>query len=164
MQSSINSWGNLLIVTGGALQPQKCFYSIISYEWEDGQWRYADNSVRGNFGMTVPLPGEKVVTIDHKHANHVEKTLGVMTSPDGDSSASLQMLQEKAQQWINAIKNGHPHRCNIWFSLKVQLWPRIQYGLCSSTATFHKLDNALCQQYYQLLTLCGVVRFTSVES
>ena len=114
--------------------------------------------------MTAPLPGGKVATIDHKHANHAEKTLGAMTSPDGDSSASLQMMQEKAQQWINAIKNGHLHRRNIWFSLKVQFWPRIRYGLCSSTATFYELENALCRQYYQLLPLCGVIRSTSVES
>jgi hypothetical protein len=33
IQASVNSWGNLLIATGGALQPAKCFYSIISFEW-----------------------------------------------------------------------------------------------------------------------------------
>jgi hypothetical protein len=33
IQDSVNSWGNLLIVTGGALQPNKCFYSIISFKW-----------------------------------------------------------------------------------------------------------------------------------
>ena len=32
IQSSVNSWGNLLIATGGALQPSKCFYSVISFE------------------------------------------------------------------------------------------------------------------------------------
>jgi hypothetical protein len=33
IQRSVNSWGDLHIVTGGALQPSKCFYSIISFEW-----------------------------------------------------------------------------------------------------------------------------------
>jgi hypothetical protein len=33
IQESVNSWGNLLIATGGALQPAKCFYSIILFEW-----------------------------------------------------------------------------------------------------------------------------------
>jgi hypothetical protein len=32
IQNSANSWGNLLIATGGVLQPSKCFYSIISFE------------------------------------------------------------------------------------------------------------------------------------
>jgi hypothetical protein len=37
IQNSVNSWGNLLIVTGGALKPEKCFYLIISFEWVHGE-------------------------------------------------------------------------------------------------------------------------------
>jgi hypothetical protein len=33
IQESVNSWGNLLITMNGALQPNKCFYSIFSFEW-----------------------------------------------------------------------------------------------------------------------------------
>jgi hypothetical protein len=36
IQNSVNSWGNLLIATGGALKPKKCFYSILSFEWVHG--------------------------------------------------------------------------------------------------------------------------------
>jgi hypothetical protein len=36
IQTSVNSWGNLLIATGGVLQPNKCFYSIILFESENG--------------------------------------------------------------------------------------------------------------------------------
>jgi hypothetical protein len=32
-------------------------------------------------------------------------------------------MQEKAQKWINDVRNGHLHHRNVWFSLKVQLWP-----------------------------------------
>jgi hypothetical protein len=35
IQRSVNSWGNLLIATGGVLQPNKCFYSIILFEWNN---------------------------------------------------------------------------------------------------------------------------------
>jgi hypothetical protein len=40
IQASVANWGNLLIATGGALQPAKCFYSIISFEWTNGEWSY----------------------------------------------------------------------------------------------------------------------------
>ena len=36
IQESVYSWGNLLIATGGALQPVKCFYSIILFKWVNG--------------------------------------------------------------------------------------------------------------------------------
>jgi hypothetical protein len=164
IQTSINSWGNLLIATGGVLQPSKCFYTIILFEWEKGQWKYVDNIFKGEFGITVPLPGSNAVAISHKSAKHGEKTLGSMTSPDGNSAASIKMISEKAQQWVNAVWNRHLHQCNVWFSLKVQFWPRIGYGLCSSTATFQELENTLHRQYFQTLPLGRVVRTTLVES
>jgi hypothetical protein len=89
IQASVNSWGNLLIATGGVLQPAKCFYSIISFEWRAGMWQYPDNTARGEFGVNVPLPRGKEAPIAHKNIDHAEKTLGAMTSPDGNSAASI---------------------------------------------------------------------------
>jgi hypothetical protein len=71
----------------------------------------------------VLLPGGGKAAISHKSITHAEKTLGAMTSPDGDSIASIRMMQDKAQQWINDVHGGHLHCCNIWFLLKVQFWP-----------------------------------------
>ena len=82
IQASVNSWGNLLIATGGVLHPAKCFYLIISFEWRDGMRRYADNTARCKFGVNVPLPRGKEAPIAHKNIDHAEKTLGAMTSPE----------------------------------------------------------------------------------
>ena len=73
------------------------------------------------------------------------------------------MIQDKVQQLTNDIQNRHIHRWQVWFSLKVQFWPRIGYGLCSSTATFHKLEWALHSQYYQILPQGGVIHTTFTE-
>jgi hypothetical protein len=112
----------------------------------------------------MPLPGGGAAPMDHKSVNHAEKTHGSTMSYDGNSLAGIRMIQEKAQSWINAVQNGHLHQRNVWFSLKVQFWPRIGYGLCSSTATFQELAKSLHRQYYQMLLLCGVVRSTPVGS
>jgi hypothetical protein len=103
IQASVNNWGNLLIATGRAFQPAKCFYSIISFEWTNGEWRYANNSILSNFGLTVPLPGGEATGIGHRPVTHMEKMLGAMTSPDGDSSGAIRMMQEKAQRWVNSV-------------------------------------------------------------
>ncbi len=96
IQDSVNSWGNLLIAPGGVLQPSKCFYLIISFEWKNGVWAYANNLLRGKFGISVPLPGGSKASTDHKSVDHAEKTLGTMTSPDRNSGASICLMQEKA--------------------------------------------------------------------
>ncbi len=127
IQTSIKNWGNLLIATGGALQPAKCFYSIISYEWTNGVWSYRDNSIRGDFGVTVSLLRGAKAGVGHRPVMHSEKILGAMTSPNGDSSGSLSMMQNKAQQWIDLVRNGHLHCQNVWFSLNVQFWPSLGY-------------------------------------
>jgi hypothetical protein len=119
IQESVNSWGNLLIVTGGVLQPSKCFYSIVSFEWTNGEWSYAENNICSEYGITMPLSGGRKTAISHKNITHAEKTLGAMTSPDGDSIASICMMQDKAQQWINDMHGGHLHCCNVWLALKV---------------------------------------------
>jgi hypothetical protein len=77
------------------------------------------NASKGEFGITVPLPGGGNASIDHKPVKHAEKTLGAMTSPNGNSNSTIRMMQEKAQQWIHAVRNGHLHHRNVWFSLKV---------------------------------------------
>ena len=64
IQESVDSWGNLMFATGGALQPAKCFYSIISFEWDRGAWRYASNESKAELGIRVPLPGGGVQESD----------------------------------------------------------------------------------------------------
>ncbi len=164
IQESVDSWGNLLIATGGALQPAKSFYSIISFEWDRGAWRYTSNESKAELGIRVPLPGGGSAGIGHKSVLHAEKTLGAMTSSDGNCREAIRMMQDKAQQWVNDVWNGKLHHRNVWFLLKFQLRPRIIYGLCSSTATFDELSNAMQQQYYQILPLGGVVRTTAIVS
>jgi hypothetical protein len=164
IQDSVTNWGNLLIATGGAFQPAKCFYSIISFDRNNGDWRYAPNVSNDSLTIIVPLPGGNTTPINHKPVEHAEKTLGALTSSDGNSAATIGMMQEKAQQWINAVRNGKLHRRNVWFSLKVQLKPRIGYGLCSSTASLKELDKALHRKYYQILPMGGIVHTTPVVS
>ncbi len=125
---------------------------------------YRDNSIRGDFGVTVPLPGAVKAGIGHRPVTHLEKTLGAMTSPNSDSSGSLSMMQNKAQQWIDLVQNGHLHCRNDWFSLNVQFWPRVGYSLCSSTATYDELKSALQKQYFQILPLGGIIRTVHLKS
>ncbi len=156
-QNSVNSWGNLLIATGGSLKQEKCFYLIISFEWVRRVSKYQDNSINGRFGVTVPLPGGISTAIAQRPVSHAEKTLSTMTFPDGTSSSAMQQMQEKAQQWVDAFRNEHIHRRNVGFLLQAQFWPRVGYSLCNSTASYEELENALQRWYYQILPLGGII-------
>jgi hypothetical protein len=73
IQESVNSWGNLLIATGGALKPAKCFYSIILFKWDNSVWKYASNESNAELGVRLPLPGGGSARIGHKSVSHAEK-------------------------------------------------------------------------------------------
>ncbi len=72
-------------------------------------------------------------------------------------------MQEKVQQWVDAVRNEHIHHRNIWFLLQVQFWPWVGYSLYNSTASYKELENALQRQYYQILPLGGVIRMAPLD-
>jgi hypothetical protein len=52
LQESVLSWGNSLIATGSSLKPSKCFYHLISFDFDDkGRWKYANNQERADLGI-----------------------------------------------------------------------------------------------------------------
>ena len=62
MQSSIKEWGSLLISTGEALKPDKCYWYNIGYKFLcNGPWIYKDNAKQM---LTVPLPDGSVPQYD----------------------------------------------------------------------------------------------------
>ena len=79
MQSSVNEWGGLLISTGGALKPEKCYWYNIGYKFLcDGSWVYEDNTQKT---LTVPLPDGSRAAIQHLPVTEHEKMLGVYSCP-----------------------------------------------------------------------------------
>ncbi len=130
-------------------------------------WRYAANKSKLELGISVPLPGGGSAGIGHKLAQHAEKTLGAMTSPDGNSRAAIMMIQYKAQKWVNDVHNGKLHQRNVWFSMKCQLVPKIIYGLFSSVAAkfeykaFPKLAASTIESLY--IQIYMVILWPNIE-
>jgi hypothetical protein len=41
MQSGMDTWEGGIRVMGGALEPRKSFWYLLSFFWDEGVWRYA---------------------------------------------------------------------------------------------------------------------------
>ena len=82
LQDSIHNWGQLLIATGGAFKPVKCFHHLISHVWRaNGAWKCATNEENEQFDIAVPMPDRSSVPIEHLSVDAGRKTLGVFTCP-----------------------------------------------------------------------------------
>jgi hypothetical protein len=52
-------------------------------------------------------------------------------------------MQEKAQQWVDAVCNGHIHRRNVWFLMGVQFWLQVGYSVYTSMVIYKELEVSL---------------------
>ena len=158
-QESILNWGKLLLATGRALKPAKCFYHLISFTWRpDGTWRYADNEGREDLGIKVPLKEGSLETIEHMLVTNPTKTLGQMTCPTGGSEGAVAQMREKASGWVAKAKTSGLNKRNLVFLLDKQFWPRVFFGISSVCASFKELEECLMKVYYDMLPLCGIRR------
>jgi len=164
LQASINSWGGLLLATGGAFKPPKCFYHLMSFRFKsNGEWMYDKNHEDENLHIGVPMPNGEMAQIEHLPVTESKETLGVWSSPSGCNKRAIKSMQSKAQEWIDRAKEGKMMQRDIWFLTKHQLWPKVSYGLCSNTASLADLNSALQKQYFQLVPLGGIIRSAPVS-
>ena len=163
MQESINSWGELLIASGGKLNPDKCFAYLISYLWNArGKWRYASNEGKNEYGFSVPLPDGTSVPIRHLSVDQAEETLGVFSCPSGKQSELIKKMQTKADEWIGRAKESHLGRREIWFLVERQLWMGLKYGLCCHSSKWSVIEDVLHKQWNQLVPMGGIIRSAPV--
>lgn len=161
MQQSVINWGELLIGSGGAYKPIKCFYHLLSFGWKaNGDWFYEPNHESEDFDLVVPMPDGSFVTIDHLPADTARETLGVWSCPTGCAKGALAAMQQKAQDWTDRAKEGSLKRRDVWFLADKQMWPSVGYGLCCNMAPLKDLEHCLKRQYWQIVPLGGVIRTT----
>ena len=98
LQDSIYNWGQLLIASGGAFKPPKCFYHLVSYGWKaSGAWKYEANERNEELDIAVPMPDGSSVPIEHLSVDTARETLGVFTCPSGQAKAQIKSMDDKAQ-------------------------------------------------------------------
>ena len=159
MQEAITSWGKLLLATGGALKPSKCFFHLISFKWNKaGVWSYDDNEENEEYRARVPLADGSFGDIEHLGVNTPIKTLGSMTCPTGCNKGSIKYMLAKGNAWKDMISAGHLSRRNVWFMLEKQFWPRVAFGLCAVTATLPELSECSMKTYYGIHQQGGIRR------
>ena len=113
----------------------------MSFSWRpNGTWKYDSNEKDDELAIGVPMPGNTLLEIEHLSVDTSRETLGVWSCPSGSASTALSEMQSKAQKLIDRAKEGSMMRRDIWFLLDHQLWPKLDYGLCSNTASFEALS------------------------
>ena len=155
MQDSLHMWDNLLLHTGRATKPDKCFWYLVDYECVNGEWQYKPTV---DWEMKVPVPDGPDALIKQKDVHACEETLGVWSCPAGSEDKQYKKITDRVEKWTSRTSNGHLPARYAWVSYKLKLWPGIRYGL-STMATPLKVAAKLLSTYnYRMLSFLGVNR------
>jgi hypothetical protein len=156
LQQSVDAWANLLISTGGSLNPDKCYWYMVDYICVDGEWNYCPTV---EWEVTIPMPDGSRYPIAQQEVTTENKMLGVWSNPAGiDTSHLTEHVTKKYIQWIDRSTNGHlPCRLN-WTSYKFKLYPGIRYGLATLATLTSQVDTLFQKLEYRALQLLGVNR------
>jgi hypothetical protein len=159
LQEAIVNWGKLLLASGGALKPAKCFFHLISFKFRtNGTWHYEENEKEEELCAVVPLADGSFAQINHLGIHESIKTLGSMTCPSGCNKGAIKYMLTKSRAWRDTIKTGKLNQRYIWFMMGKQLWPRVAYGLCAVSASYKVLLECLMNTYCEIHPQGGIRR------
>jgi hypothetical protein len=161
-QTNLDKWSQLLNATGGALNPDKCYWYLISYVCNEGIWEYDKNG--SSHILSIPLPDSSQQQITQLPVLKLMKMLGVGPSPDGSDAKHLQeVVVGKTRTWVSCIWNSNLPTHLVWKSYGFQLVPAIRFGIAILANQSEDIENILHSLEFKMLSSMGVNRHIKVK-
>ena len=114
MQEAVATWEGCLAASWGALSPSKSFWCLIDCRWTGGKWIHR---TKEEIPASIQVHDKQgsLQTLQRHKPNHPEKTLDMLTAPNGDVESfelnkageqiridQIPYLQEKVKEFCNA--------------------------------------------------------------
>lgn len=127
-------WQRAVSVSGGAVRPDKCYWSAIDFVWTSGKWQYkAFNQIEGNIRI---INDQGILeTIKRYDINRAGKGLGVFACPDGSWDMQIEDLSKKIRIWTSRVKSSSLNHKECYVGVTTALFKTILHVLpaCSFT-------------------------------
>ncbi len=153
-QDALHSWEGLLKATGGALAPEKSFWSLVEVFCKNGTWGYRTQSdTPGNLQLYNNGNPETAARIEVTKA---KEELGIQIRPDGKMIDEIKHLRRKAQNWADSVRTKKPPAHLVKYSLTHCIMKTIEYPLMATYMTKKDTDYIMAPILQAALPLCSV--------
>ena len=160
-QCDLDKWTELLIATGGALNPEKCYWYLVKYKCVNGEWEHDHD---GSHSMSIILPDGSRKEITQVNHNESKKMLGVWSNPTGSDDKHLkEAILGRAGTWATRVGNSHLSPRLTWKAYRYSLWPALRYGLATLATPLEKINNILHKHEFEVLPMLGFNRHIKTE-
>jgi hypothetical protein len=156
-------WAKLLQATGGNLKPPKCYWYLMSYQFNQGIATLKPLRDIKQHRLLIPQPGSEDVEITLKDPYTASEVLGIWSSPSSTGTAHLRHMLSKGWKWSKRVISSGLTPAEVWHSFRTQAVPAVSYGLTTLMTPRQTLDDSFNKWYYTLLPSLGVNRNISKE-
>ena len=155
MQKVINSWSDLMQVTGGLIATSKSWWYLIDVIWTNGKWSAVD--AEADTSLTAPSHTGPV-DLQRIQCDQTTEMLGIHMSPSGNKKTMLNHLRKEALQWAGKLRLGRTTPKAAWTALHTTISAKLKYAMPTSTFTQAECIHIIAPALAAGLQLSGVSR------
>ena len=134
MQKIIDSWQQSAKVTGGAIAPEKCWWYMLDFEWDNNcDWQYVKLDSPHQYTMFVNDSNDNRRALQYVDPFTAKEMLGVHLSPDGSSDEQVRQLKNKAIKAADIIRTTNVYPSEAWIALTTMAQKSLEYCLPATT-------------------------------
>ena len=149
------TWEEAVLVSGGAVRPEKCYWTAVDFRWKNGNWYYMSmNEFKGEIWVkdTTGVPKR----VERYDVNNSKDGLGIHINPDGTMGKQVEYVGNKITKWITKLKPSPLSKHHTYIAANTAIFRTIIYALpasCLSIVECRKLEAIL---YTDLMPKMGL--------
>ena len=159
MQELINSWSELMDVTGGAISVDKSWWYMIDYVWKRGKWIAVDAD--NNMDLVATSSSGERISLKRLHANESSKMLGIHVTPNGNKDELIKDLKTTAINWGTKMRTGHSNKLEAWTALQTNISAKLKYPLPACSLTEAECKSIMWPALKAALPKAGIASYIS---
>jgi hypothetical protein len=159
MQKTINCWDGVARATGGALAPDKSWWYLIHFDWQNGDAKYGDLSNILNNQLQGKDKDGKTMQLKYLESHEAQEMLGVFLSPNGSNKKQIEIFKEKMEKYSEMIRTGHLDQYEAWTALNLVAIKKLEYALPALTLTSNDCKSIIWPLLQALLPKSGINRY-----
>lgn len=138
MQAGIDLWNELIEITGGALEPRKTDWCMITYEKQHGIW-IPHNQQKS---MTlIDEDSEERIILKQLKTWEARRTLGIYQAVDGNQVTQIQMMTEIIRLYGDQMLKSATSRREKELALNSTISRSLAYGAPATTLSKQQADS-----------------------
>ena len=152
---AVEVWQEAIRISGGALRPNKCYWTAVDFRWKNGEWYYMNIN---DFQREVWVNDTDGIPrlVERKDVNDSKDGLGLHIQPDGSTGLQLEYAINKVKNYTSKLRYSSISKHHAMISASTSIFRSIIYMLPGSSFTEKDCRTIEKELYTTLLPKLGV--------